>query len=498
MHKTIRKSWILYLLAAVGALSISAVSVWALVADKAPYLGSLVVGLGILGGLFYGIAHHGSYIIRIIHGQHVDELTGLLTRKAFFGRLSRVIANADKHKTNFHLLILDINNFKQINDALGHKEGDKLLKLFADKLKESIRDGDDIARLSGDEFAVILHTQAKEDSFLDDIDRIIKNTNFPLNIGKHKLHLGLSIGVSTYPDMGSTDVALMRCADIAMVNAKRLQKDYCIYEIEEDKFLLSNSALIGEIRLAIDNGDVALWAQPKKNLITNEIDSIECLIRWDHQHLGILGPDTFIHLAESAGIIKYITHFVIKEATNIYKELCAAGYDINVAINISPNDMSDPSMMTAIIKNIVQADMSPEKLILEVTETAIMQDPNSATKILLALESLGVKLAIDDFGTGHSSLRYLKNYPIREIKFDKSFISDLETSNEGYKIVKSNIELAHSLNAVTVAEGVETAHIESILKDIGCDYIQGYYLAKPMPIDTLIQWLNDYKGNINE
>jgi EAL domain-containing protein (putative c-di-GMP-specific phosphodiesterase class I) len=291
--------------------------------------------------------------------------------------------------------------------------------------------------------------------------------------------------------MGKDRHELMRCADIALYSAKHTQKDFCVYSLDIDTYSETDLTLLGDLRTAINDEDFVIWYQPKVHLITNKVESVECLIRWQHPIRGIIMPDLFIPIAEQSNMIKFLTQLVIRSATNGYSQLQEAGFDLDISINISPNDVNDPAMMTTIIKNIVRVDMDPSKFILEVTETALLHDTDAAIQVLVALQSLGIKLSIDDFGVGHSSLLYLKNFPISEIKFDKSFITDIEISKEGRSIVKSNIELAHSLNAVTVAEGVESKEVQDLLKEIGCDYAQGYYIAKPMPIDKFIEWLNN-------
>lgn len=489
MQNSVKHNWILYSLAGIGALAIAIFSAWLMMVEHVPYIVSSLIGGLVLTTTVLSVISHNNFMHHHSDVGAIDELTGLLNRKRFFKKFQTVLSVARKNSKQFHLLLIDISNFKQINDALGHQLGDQLLQQFAQRLKASIRQHDYIARLNGDEFAILLSDS--DESLKDIVSRILHNATSAITIDNRKLYLGVSVGAASYPDMGTNTSELMRKADIALGNAKRTQKDFCVYSPEEDVFVLTNCSLISEIRIALEKNEFTVWLQPKKNLLNNKIESAECLIRWNHPDRGLLFPDSFIPIAETSGIIKYLTRFVIQEATQIYKRLYDLGYDLNIAVNISPNDMSDPTIMTTVIKNVVNADMSPDSLILEVTETAIMHDPESATKILLALESLGVRLSIDDFGTGHSSLKYLKNYPIREIKFDKSFITDIESSNEGFNIVKSNIELAHVLSATTVAEGVETEHVEIVLKDLGCDYIQGYHLAKPMPVDTFITWLQE-------
>ncbi len=427
---------------------------------------------------------------------HLDDLTGLVNRATFNSRANNLLVECVNTKKKFHLLILDLNKFKQVNDTLGHHVGDQLLQHVATQLKEAVRgDSDVVARLGGDEFAILVEDFDDVKAYEHVITKITAAISSPIKIDGRFLYAGASVGVATFPDSGTTLVNLMRYADIAMYSAKKAQKDYVVYKEydEESENAVSDLNILGEIRKSIDDNDFELWFQPKKNLLTKQIDSVECLIRWNHPTRGLIGPDKFIPYAESAGIIRHLTHFVIKSATQSYVKIKQAGHDLDISINVSPNDIADPSTMTTIIKSIVKADMLPEKFVLEVTETAIMHDPDSAFKVLVALESLGIKLSIDDFGTGHSSMTYLKNFPIHEVKIDQSFIKDIETSKEAFSITKSTIELTHSLGAITVGEGVENKNIEDMLINLNCDYVQGYYIAKPMPLDALINWLNSYK-----
>lgn len=453
----------------------------------------VLLSLAVFIVLAIPIPFHLISILASIKSSQTDSLTGLFNRATFNVKFKALLANCVLTNKKFHILILDLNKFKQVNDTLGHYVGDQVLRHVATQLQQTIRGTEDVvARLGGDEFAILVPDLDDVNAYEHVVAKIIKAVNAPIKIEGHYLYIGVSIGVATYPDSGVTAVNLMRFADIAMYSAKKMQKDFYVYKEDEDANKIVDLTILGEIRKSIDDDDFELWFQPKKNLATKKIDSIECLVRWNHPMRGLIGPDQFIPFAENSGMIKYLTQFVIKNATQSYERIKQAGYDLDVSVNISPNDIADPSTMTAIIKSIVKADMLPEKFVLEVTETAIMHDTDSAFKVLVALESLGIKLSIDDFGTGHSSMTYLKNFPIHEVKIDQSFVREIETSKEAFSIVKSTIELSHSLGAITIGEGVETKSIEEMLTALNCDYVQGYYVAKPMPIDKLIIWLNSY------
>lgn len=419
-----------------------------------------------------------------------DVLTGLLNRTSFISTLAVTIKQSTISKKQFYVLLLDLNNFKQINDTLGHNVGDTLLTEVSARISKVIRFGDVVSRLGGDEFAILIHTDKNSSEHTTIANRIIKELNKPIRIDEKTLYISGSIGIALFPQDGKTPHDLLRCAEIAMYTAKTEKKEINEYNPSYDTSKITDLSLLGELRIAIDNNELELWYQPKRNLKTNAVESVEALIRWRHPIRGLLLPDSFVSLVESIGAIHYMTEFVIKESTKAYAKLKTHGYDLGISINISPNDLVDNAMVTTIIKNIVQAKMKPEKLTLEVTETAIIHDRPTSFRTLEALNSVGIQISIDDFGTGHSSFVYLKNLPINEIKLDKSFIMDINTSNEGFNIVRSTIELAKELKIQTVAEGVETYEIQKTLTELGCDYVQGYHIEKPMPFTELINWLS--------
>lgn len=254
---------------------------------------------------------------------------------------------------------------------------------------------------------------------------------------------------------------------------------------------MQDLAFLGELQTAITNKEFELWFQPKMSVKDNTVTSAECLVRWRHPSRGILLPSAFISLAENSGIIKSLTKLVIQQAAEGYKTLKDNGFDMSLSVNVSPASVVDPTIVSNIINSIVLSEMPADKLVLEVTEETFIHNTDDAARVLVSLESLGVRLSIDDFGTGYSSLMYLKNFPIHEIKLDRSFIIDLVQASAGFNIVKATINLAHDLNAVVVAEGVETIETLDMLTELECDYIQGCYIAKPMPLPEFISWLNE-------
>jgi diguanylate cyclase (GGDEF)-like protein len=495
MHEQIRQNFGMAIAATIGVAAMS--FLWFLFfrwMEVPDWIAIIVCSLSF--ALFWTpIPFHVIRNTKLLRTSTYDALTGLYNRPAFLNQLDKFLAQAKSNDTTLHLILLDLNKFKEINDTMGHDIGDELLINVADSLRGIVRKNDVVARLGGDEFAVLLRTaQGSGDDYKPIVGKISKAINEPICINDTCIYVGVGIGVASYPAVGKkvTATNLLRFADIAMYAAKKEKKEFSVYHEDYDTFKESDLSLLGEFRNSITNNDFELWYQPKKCLQTSNIVSAECLVRWKHPRRGFLMPDSFIPIAESSGAIKYLTQVIIKEAALGYHQIRAAGHDISISVNISPNDITDPAITQTIIKSIVAADMLPNKLILEVTETAIMVDTALSFRVLVALESLGIKLSIDDFGTGHSSLLYLKNFPIHEIKLDKSFIADIEDNNEGYNIVRSTIDLAHTLDAITVAEGVETYEEEDVLRMLGCDQVQGYYIAKPMPLDKFITWLDEY------
>lgn len=453
----------------------------------------LVIGGFVSACIAFLVIIHSISTISILIKLRSDQLTGLDSRSQFVQRLEKTIKHAKPLSDTFHVILLDLNKFKQVNDTLSHAHGDELLKIIANRVRDIAQKCRSVARVGGDEFALLVHDTTEDRCIYKQIiSSLIAAINEPIKLEDKIIYVGVSAGISTYPDSGRTVSELMRCAEIAMYSAKRAQKDYKTYNREDDNFRITDLTLSGEIKDALDHDDFEVWLQPIKDLKTSQIVAAESLLRWNHPIRGILTPDSFIPTAESTGLVKQLTHYLVKTATANYKTIKNRGHELNISINVSPNDITDSAMMTSILKSLVKADMSPSNLKLEVTETAIMHDRESSLRVLVALESLGIKLSIDDFGTGHSSFVYLKDFPIAEIKLDRSFITDISKSKESFSIVKSTIDLAHQLNALTVAEGVESDDVEQVLTELNCDRLQGYYLARPMPLDKFLDWLDMY------
>ena len=420
-----------------------------------------------------------------------DTLTGLLGRSYFMERLKARTSHPDDRIV---LLLIDLDRFKYVNDTLGHQAGDVLLTEVAQKFRTILRETDTIARLGGDEFAVILDgstlAQSSETGSLSDaIDTICNRLNSAfegqLRISNYEVEVGLSTGVSIFPDHASDIHELLRCSAVAMYVAKRTKCGHFIYTPHSDTHSLESLVLVGSVRAALENNQFFLVYQPQKCLITNKVRAVEALLRWSHPTLGLLGPDKFIPICEHLGIMKNITEWVVSRALAQSSQWKREGIELEIAINISATDLLNPDFLAFIVRAMNQSELPASAITLEITETAVVSDIDTAIAVTEALDALGIRLSIDDYGTGHTSLSYLKHLPVRQIKIDKSFVTNILTSSDDYHIVQSTIALAHEMGYEVVAEGVECQDVHDLLVEMRCDLIQGYYLARPIPASRL-------------
>ena len=420
-----------------------------------------------------------------------DPLTNLPNRTCLIDRLHQAITTPVP-ATTAALLLLDLDHFKDINDTLGHQAGDVLLQLAGARLANSIRSTDTIARLGGDEYAVLLPT-ADASIALHLADRISHAFDQPFNIDNHTLQASVSIGIALYPDHGEDPHALLRHADVAMYQAKHDHLRITLYEPQHDRYTLQRLALIGDLRQALDRDlrQLALHYQPKLQLTDNRPCGVEALLRWQHPTQGNIPPDQFIPLAEQTGLIVPLTHWVLETAIKQCRAWQDSGITLAVAVNLSVRVLHDQSLPAHIAHLLKTYNFQPANLTLEITETCLMADPVRAKAVLTQLAALGVQLSIDDFGTGYSSLAYLKELPVHELKIDKSFVLGMgaDTTTKDAAIVRSVIGMAHALTLTVVAEGVENADAQTILADLSCDTAQGYHICRPIPAPNLERWL---------
>lgn len=438
-----------------------------------------------------------------------DQLTHLPNRALFLDRLRQLILISQRKNEKFGILILDLDGFKEINDALGHQVGDQLLKHIAVRLQRIIRASSTIARvgdyltedegvipedatvarLGGDEFAILLPHLTGTDGALAVAKRVTDALEPPTDIDGNLIVIAGTQGLAMYPDHGESADLLLQHADVALYVAKQIQNDFAIYDPVYDRNSVNQLALKGELRSAIEDDQLVLFYQPKLDLKQGCVHSVEALVRWNHPERGMIPPDQFIPLSEQRGLIGPLTEWVVRRALKQHKEWLEDGIELQVAVNLSSRVLYDLYLPSKIEQYLVNEQLPSSALSLEITEDATMVDPERAMIILKRLDDMGIILSIDDFGTGHSSLGYLKRLPVDEIKIDRTFVMEMEQSDNDSKIVHATIDLSHNLGLRVVAEGVETEGALNILKSLNCDYAQGYYLSRPIPANELVEWL---------
>ena len=420
-----------------------------------------------------------------------DMLTDLPNRMLLEDRMRQAILTNDRHSQPFTLLFMDLDRFKEVNDTLGHPSGDEVLRQAAARLIGVVRKEDTVARLGGDEFAILLHGASSNASRV--ADNMVREMERTFTVNGHSISIGASVGIAYCLDAIVSTEELMRQADIAMYEAKNNGVRYKTYNTNFDSQALEKLVLNNDLRNAIIEDQIVLHYQPKIDLISGKVNELEALARWQHPEKGIITPDKFIPLAEKNGLIIKMTNKLLIIAINDAAKWYHTGQAVNVSLNLSPQNLLDNTLPQRIGKLLKQAKLPAKYLSLEITENAIIQEPDQARKILLELKAMGVQSIIDDFGTGYSSLVYLRHLPVNEIKIDKSFIMDMMDSEDDYHIVKAIIRMAHDLELQVTAEGIETSAVGWRLKQLRCDKGQGYYYSKALPVEKLDEWRVQYK-----
>ena len=413
-----------------------------------------------------------------------DSVTSLPNRNRFIQLLEEQITHYPS--SMFSVVLIDIARFKEINDTIGHSTGDKLLALVGERLRSGCRDNMFIARLGGNEFAVIDTEDGNVEQLMEELASMFSGA---FNINSLSLNINVSIGGARYSDHGTQPSELMQAADIALHASKDSHKPYVLYHEELNTFSVLRLRLMSELKDALNQGQLTLYYQPKMALTNDKVHSVECLIRWIHPEHGFISPDEFIPLAEQTGAIRYVTSWALRQAAQQYAQWRSVGMDIAMAVNISAVDLTDLSLPHTVSALLSEFTMTPDKLILEVTESAVMGDPEVAINALNMLSRMGIKLSIDDFGTGFSSMAQLKKMPVNEIKIDKAFVLELATNKEDQVMVKTLIALAKNLGLSTVAEGVENEDSVVLLRNMGCSTAQGFHLSRPLPAKDITPWL---------
>jgi len=424
---------------------------------------------------------------KITHQAHFDTLTDLPNRFLSLDRLSQLVLEAKRYNQQVAVLFIDLDDFKKINDALGHEAGDKLLVEVAKRLLSIVRSGDTVGRLGGDEFLVLLGRINDVTEAGKVAELILEHITKTFEIAGRKLVISTSIGIAIAPDDGNSAAELLRDADMAMYNSKALGRNtYSYFTHEMNKKSQRKLALEEQIYGALKRGEFSVFYQQQVDIATGKIMGAEALLRWFNPVLGNITPDEFIPIAEQTGLIVSIGQFVLNEALNktaIWQN--KYNKQFRIAVNLSPIQFRDPQLVEHIEKALTQSEVPSNTLELEITEGVLMSEHSSINSILSEISQLGINLAMDDFGTGYSSLSYLRNYPFNVLKIDKTFIDNIITVSSDRKLIKAAIAMAHGLNLKVVAEGVETQEQYDYLNKLDCDYAQGYLLGKPIPADKM-------------
>lgn len=425
---------------------------------------------------------------QIAYQAHHDSLTSLPNRASLQERLDGAIETAKIKGQTLAVLMLDIDRFKEINDTMGHAIGDRVLIEMGRRLRANVDDRDMLARFGGDEFVVLLEGRAGV-QLEGAAEALCESAATPINIDAMELFLDISMGMAIYPEHGVTAEELLRRADIAMYDAKQAHIRMQVYQHGRDAMHLYRLSLVNDLRRAIPNGELELYYQPKLDLNSLQACHVEALVRWNHPQHGMIPPNDFVPLAEHSGLIRMLTDWVMHEVARQCAQWSEQGLDTGVALNLSAMDLSCGELPEVLNACLTKYQVDPARIILEVTESAVMRDAVYALEVLNRLRACGVRLAIDDFGTGYSSLSHLKRLPVDELKIDKSFVLNMAQDNDDAVIVRSTIELAHNMGLRVVAEGVEDARTLEMLRGYHCDVAQGYLISRPLPAKQATKWL---------
>jgi diguanylate cyclase (GGDEF)-like protein len=428
------------------------------------------------------------------HRAHHDVLTGLPNRSSLSETLQEALDGAAVDARPVAVMLLDLDDFKSINDTLGHELGDLVIQRVARRLQQAVSDGDSsaaparsaqsggqetvLARIGGDEFGLLVHgTQTQAEKVAEQLLAVLDH---PLEVDSVALHICASIGIACFPKHGRSAAELMRHADVAMYCAKGLDAGFATYAEEDDEYSIDRLALAAQLRRGIDRGELVVHYQPKVPLQGGGTLAVEALVRWNHPQLGCIGPDGFIPLAEQTGIIKPLTERVLEASLEQCRRWRREGLEVTVSVNVSTRSLLDHDLPVVIGALLARLDLHASALQLEITESRIVADLPRARAALDELRAMGVMIAIDDFGTGYSSLSQLQQLPVDEIKIDRSFVTRMETDRQDAVLVHSIIDLGRNLGLRVTAEGVETENVKQVLAQLGCDYAQGFHVGRPV------------------
>lgn len=424
----------------------------------------------------------------ILHYQaYHDILTNLPNRALFLDRLNQAIKKAKRKSTKVAVLFVDLDNFKKINDSMGHKAGDKVLVKVSKIFQQNLRDSDTLARLAGDEFTILVDEFSHIRTISNIAQKLLQMATKPLYVDNQKIYVTYSIGISLYPDDGLNATTLLKNSDAAMHKAKDEGKNrYQYYKQELTEKAFEKLVIETSLRGAIQNGELEVYYQPQVNTLSEKIVGMEALVRWNHPTLGLVPPDRFIPIASESDLIIRLDEWVMKEAMKNFVRWLNDGLNPGyISLNLTIKQLEDENFMQFLKDALEQTKCPTNSIELEILESQIMKKADKSIKILNEIRKLGIRLSIDDFGTGYSSLAYLKKLPIEKIKIDKSFVKNIPYDNEDMAIVKAIVSIAKNLNLITIAEGVETKEQRDFMLQCGCDKIQGYYYSRPLPSNQM-------------
>ncbi len=434
------------------------------------------------------ITERKAHLQELEHLALYDSLTDLPNRNLFHKRLQQAMATAGDGRDPVAVLVLDLARFKEINDTLGHEHGDKVLQEVTERLKGVVSDADTLARLGGDEFAILLPKAgiAHASAVVQQLQQIMEA---PFAVQDMPITVDMRAGLACYPEHGADAALLAQRADVALRIAKETKTHFAVYDPHRDPFSLRRLTLFGELRAAINGNGLEVHYQPKVDMSTGQGHAVEALVRWPHSQQGMVPLDEFIPLAEQTGLIAPLTLWVLQEAARQCRAWSRSGLDLKVAINLSARNLQDPELPARLSEQLHSLGIQPDRITLEITESAIMADPERTFEVLTHLHDMGLALSVDDFGTGYSSLAYLRKLPVAELKIDRSFVSNMAKNENDKIIVRSIIDLAHNLGLRVVAEGVEDRDTWEQLSGLGCDIAQGYYISRPLAPAEITHWL---------
>ncbi|HKN93343.1 MAG TPA: bifunctional diguanylate cyclase/phosphodiesterase, partial [Thermoleophilaceae bacterium] len=467
-------------------------SVSAVLLCLAPVLVTVLDASPVLFPLLYvpllGVYAGGRQSVRTAKAEHMathDSLTELPNRRWFRDAVNRAVTSSTLR--NAGLLLIDLNRFKEVNDTLGHHHGDSVLRQLGPRIRAAFGEEDFVARLGGDEFAVFMPGADAADVEAA-VDRLQDAVSAPVFTDGISIEMDASVGLAWYPFHGGDVDTLLERADVAMYRAKATQCQLVTYRPEDDYHSPARVAMATDLRRGIEEQQLVLHYQPQLDLALGVPVAAEGLVRWNHPQKGLVPPAEFIEVAEHAGLIKDLTYQVIELGLKDLREWQAAGRDLSLSLNISVRSLLDRHFPREVQRLLTLHGVSGHALTLELTESSLMADPAMAKKAMNELSELGVSFAIDDFGTGYSSLAYLADLPVRELKIDRSFVMAMHTDSRNRIIVRSTIELARNLGLRTVAEGIEDRETFDVVRDLGCELAQGYYMSRPLPFNELERW----------